>query len=183
MSERTILFIQGGGKGAYEADKEIALHFEKALGGTHKIVYPPMPNEEDPDYEPYKSKIEEALMKINGDLILVGHSLGGSVLLKYLTEENIGKNIRGLFLLSAPFWGPGGWEYEGFSLNDELIGNKTAGIPMFFYQGTADEVVPLSHLAIYKKKFPHANCQEIINGGHQLENNLSGIILDIKNIA
>jgi hypothetical protein len=40
MSERTILFIQGGGKGAYKADKELALYVKKALGETHRIVYP-----------------------------------------------------------------------------------------------------------------------------------------------
>lgn len=68
MSEQTILFIHGGGKGAYEADKELALYVKKALGETHPVVYPQMPNEDDTDYETYKNKIEKEVVKIPRDL-------------------------------------------------------------------------------------------------------------------
>lgn len=183
MSKRTILFIQGGGEGAYKADEKLASGIGKALEETHSVVYPGMPDEDDPNYETYKSQIEKELHKITGDLILVGHSLGACFLLKYLAEGNRDKHILGLFLLSTPFWGQGGWQYEGFSLDNELAAHKTADIPVFFYQGTNDEIVPFSHLALYKKKFPHATFREIDGGGHQLENNLPGVSEDIKNVA
>nr|WP_235788441.1 alpha/beta hydrolase [Salipaludibacillus sp. CUR1] len=45
-----------------------------------------MPNPENPEYILWKKQLEKELDKLNGDVILVGHSLGGSVLLKYLSE-------------------------------------------------------------------------------------------------
>ena len=51
MKKTKILFIQGGGEGAYEIDKKLADSLGDALEKTHDVVYPQMPNENDPDYE------------------------------------------------------------------------------------------------------------------------------------
>jgi pimeloyl-ACP methyl ester carboxylesterase len=39
-------------------------------------------------------------------VIFVGHSFGGSVLLKYLAEGSYRKPVRGLVLVSVPNWAP-----------------------------------------------------------------------------
>jgi len=179
MKKATIFFIQGGGKGAYNADKRLVSYLLNALGENYEIVYPKMPDEDDPDYEAYKVKIEQALKKIDSDLILVGHSVGGCILLKYITENKIDKNILGIFLASTPFWGEGGWQFEGFSLDNKLASKITANIPMFFYHSTNDETVPFSHLSLYKEKFPHAKFRKIVERGHQLGNDLSEMVKDI----
>src|SRR4030095_16800816 len=110
MKKQTILFIQGGGKDAYEADKKLAQFLKHALESTYDITYPKMPNENNPDYENYKAKIDEEFKKIDNKVILVAHSLGSCFLLKYLSEEKIDKDIAGLFLIATPFWGNGGWQ-------------------------------------------------------------------------
>jgi predicted alpha/beta hydrolase family esterase len=182
MKRATIFFVQGGGKNAYSADKKLVSYLEKALGEKYEIIYPNMPGEDDPNYEAYKATIEKELKRIDSDLMLVGHSLGACFLLKYLTETNIEKNIVGIFLAATPFWGEGGWQFEGFSLDNELAATITAGIPIFFYHSTDDEIVPFTHFSLYKEKFPHAKFREIAKRGHQLENDLSEMVDDITTL-
>ncbi len=84
MKKPIILFIQGGGEGGYEADKQLALYLQNALGKTYDINYPKMPDENDPDYHLLKVKFDQELKKIERKVVLVGHSVGGYLLLKYL---------------------------------------------------------------------------------------------------
>jgi serine hydrolase len=178
-----ILFIQGGGEGAYEADKNLARYLQSAFGKTHKIIFPKVPNESDPKYDIYKRTIEEEIENIRVPVFLVGHSLGACFLLKYLTEKKIDKNISGLFLISTPFWGKGGWQYEGFTLDSKLASMKTSNIPTYFYHSTNDRIVPYSHLDLYENKFPHAKIRRIIGRGHQLQNDLSEVVHDIEAVT
>ena len=52
---------------------------------------------------------------IDEEVIFVGHSFGGSVLLKYLAEGTYRKHVKGLFLVSVPNWAPNGWAYDEFA--------------------------------------------------------------------
>lgn len=184
MKKFTILFIQGGGAGAHEVDKKLASYLKDNLGKAYSVNYPTIPNENDPDYEAYKIEIDKELKRINGsEVILAAHSVGGTCLLKYLSEEKIDKDIAGIFLISTPFWGEGGWQYEGFTLNNASASKSTINIPIFFYHSTADETVPSSHLELYAEKFPHATIRKIVGRGHQLENNLSEVVRDIKSLG
>jgi len=45
---------------------------------------------------------------------------------------------------------------------------------------TNDEIVPFSHLALCAEKFPHATIRKITGRGHQLNNDLSEVVQDIK---
>jgi predicted alpha/beta hydrolase family esterase len=182
MTKTTILFIQGGGEGAYEADKKLVDRLKKDLGKRYKTLFPRMPAEKNPDYEKYKIKIEKELNKINGELILVGHSLGACFLLKYISEGKIEKDISGIFLLSTPFWGPGGWEFEGFSMNNELAAKKISNKTVFFYHGTQDEIVPFSHITLYEATFSHAKFRKIAGQGHQFDDDLSDVVKDITTL-
>lgn len=183
MRKPVILFIQGGGKGAYQADKKLSSFLKETLKDKYIVNYPRMPYESDPGYKNYKEKIDEELKKTGAEVILAGHSLGGCFLLKYLSEERIDKDIAGIFLIAAPFWGEGGWQYEGFRLKDDFASKLPAKTPVFFYHSTDDEVVPFSHLALYAKKVPRAKIRKIVGGGHQLNNDLSEVVRDIKSLG
>lgn len=88
MSTATcVIFIQGGGKGAYHEDAPLADSLQGALGPEYDVRYPQMPGEDDPNVETWKQKISSELSRTHGKVILVAHSVGGSILLRYLTEE------------------------------------------------------------------------------------------------
>jgi len=181
MKKPTILFIQGGGEGAYEEDKKLTVSLQHVLGGSYTVIYPKMPNEEDPNYESWKSAFDKELEKIEGRVVLAGHSVGGFLLLRYLSEKKIHQEIAGLCFVAIPFLGEGGWQYEGMALDPDFAANLPDA-PLFFYHSTNDEVVPFEHLDLYARKLPLAKIRRIIGRGHQLNNDLSEVIEDIKDL-
>jgi len=175
----TILFIQGGGEGAYAIDHKLVENLEQSLEGTGRIVYPKMPDEDDPDYERWKVIIDSELGKITGKVILAGHSIGSFLLLKYVLNNKVDSHVAGLFFIATPFVGADGWEYEEMAIQPALYSTPLPA-PMYFYHGTDDETVPFAHLLLYEKKFPQATFRKIKDRGHQLDNDLSEVAKDIK---
>jgi predicted alpha/beta-fold hydrolase len=86
-----VLFIQGGGNGGYEADEKLVRSLRKALGTAYKVHYPRMLADETvTDFGPqWLEQIGEEISAIKGPAILAGHSLGASMILKYLSENSV----------------------------------------------------------------------------------------------
>ena len=101
--KKQVLFIQGAGQGAYKEDEKLAASLRDGLGAEYDVHYPKMPEEEDQGYEAWKAQISKALATLDEELILVGHSVGTSMLLNYLSEERIENSIAGIFLIAAPY--------------------------------------------------------------------------------
>lgn len=185
MSNR-ILFIQGAGENAYREDAKLVKNLHHILGPDYEIMYPAMPNEADAHYAEWKLCIETELAKIDGPPILVGHSVGGSILLKCLSEIKIKKPIAGLFFMAAPFWGGDGWRYDGYKdleLSKDLATKLAKDTPLFFYHCRDDSTVPYEHLTLYKKLLPRATSRSVDTGGHQFDDDLALIARDIRELV
>src|SRR5262245_59561075 len=115
--KKYVLFIHGGGgEGAYEEDGILAASLREALGAAYEVRYPKMPLEESAGYADWKTQIAAELSALDDEIILVAHSVGGSILLKYLAEEQVEKPIAGLFLLATPYFGGDEiWNYAEMS--------------------------------------------------------------------
>lgn len=170
-----VLFIHGGGEGAYEADGKLAASLQQALGNGYQVIYPQMPNEDAPEYAAWKATIQAVLTE---KAVLVGHSLGGSLVLKYLTEEK--PDVLGVFVIATPYWGAEDWEVEEYALPEDFA--LPQNIPFFFYHSQDDEWVPFDHLALYRAKFPQATFHEFEGRGHQFSDDLSEVAADITNL-
>ncbi|HKX24470.1 MAG TPA: alpha/beta family hydrolase [Candidatus Saccharimonadales bacterium] len=182
---KQILFLQGGGEGAYEADQKLVDSLKQSLGQGYTVNYPAMPNEDYPDYTTWKPLIQKALTDAPDPVIVVGHSLGSSMLVKCLDDIDAKAQIAGLFLIATPFWGGNGWLYEGYQELELSVGfgeKLPKNVPVFLYQGTDDEIVSLDHLAMYAQVLPQATVREIKGADHQLHNDLSEVAKDIKSL-
>jgi predicted alpha/beta hydrolase family esterase len=181
--KRQILFIQGGGTGAHKADNKLVASLQRALGTNYEVRYPKMPNEDAPSYEDWKVQINKEIAALDGELELVGHSVGGYILIKYLCEEGgANRPITGIYIIAAPF--PGGdenWQFEGFSLPENFGARLPAEANVYLYQSRDDETVPFAHLSLYGKAIPRAIVRET-SGGHQLNDDLSLVAKDIKDL-
>jgi predicted alpha/beta hydrolase family esterase len=180
-----VLFIQGAGEGAYEADKKLATSLRKALGKDYEVHFPAMVDEENAPYEQWKQQIEKELAAMQGPIVLVGHSVGASVIMKVMSETEVKKPIAGIFLISTPFWGGDGWRYEGYqklALPKGFAAKLPKGVSIFLYHAHDDEFVPFDHLALYAQALPQATVREIEAGGHQVNNDLSEVASDIKTL-
>jgi predicted alpha/beta hydrolase family esterase len=180
--KRQVLFVHGGGEGAYEKDKELAASLRDALGTAYDVRYPKMPDEDRPEYEAWKDQIAEVLADLDSEVILVGHSLGASILLKYLSEEKAEKPVAGIFLVAPPYWGVEDWEVGEYALREDFASRLPEELPVFFYHSRDDEWVPFTHLALYRAKLPQASVHEFDGRGHQLDDDLSEVALDIKRL-
>ncbi|MBS0028304.1 alpha/beta fold hydrolase [Chitinophaga sp. 22321] len=179
---KQVLFIQGGGNDGYEADAELAASLQQALGNDYEVIYPEMQTDDAaPDFG-WLRQIGREIAKLGDDIILVAHSLGASLLLKYLSENKTAKKTAGVFLIATPFWnGKQEW-MQGLKLQPGFAGKLPENSRFFFYQCRDDEEVPFDHLAIYRNNLPGASFREIESGGHQLNNDLHLVAKDIKNL-
>ncbi|MBA2679615.1 MAG: alpha/beta fold hydrolase [Ktedonobacteraceae bacterium] len=176
-----VLFIQGGGQGAHVEDGVLAKSLEHALGSEFEVRYPHMLGESEPDFSVWTQQISSMLAEIEGDVILVGHSLGGAALLNYLAENTCERSIAGLFLLAAPSWDKDKWNFDELKLPRNVSERLAAIDPIFFYQCCDDEVVPFEHLALHEAQFPNATTRVLSSGGHQFCNGLQLVAEDIQN--
>jgi len=180
MTKIGVLFVQGGGKGAYDEDAALAASLERALGGEYEVHVPRMPHEAEPNVKSWKRKISAELSRLRGKVLLVGHSVGGSILLKYLSEEEVKKPIAGLFLLAAPSWDEDQWNFDDLKL-PRNIAEKLASIPrIFLYHSRDDVIVPFSHLALHGARLPQATVRAVDGRGHQFGNDLTDVAKDIR---
>ena len=183
--KRQILFIQGGGEGAYQADTLLVVSLRSALGSAYEVHYPKMLYESEPDYQNWKTRIGKELVGLESGVVLVGHSLGGAFLLKYLSDEKVEKAIAGIFLIATPYWGGDGWQYAGYesvALPENFPSKLPSGTSIFFYHSRDDEVAPFAHLSLYARKLPQATIHAFDERGHQLKNDLSEVAADIKSL-
>src|SRR5690242_736230 len=118
--KQQILFIHGAGRGAHDLDGKLAASLQRALGDDYQVNNPPMPSEGAPQFTLWKAEIARQIEALDDSPILVGHSLGGSVLLKYLSEEKVDKPIAGLFIIAAPYWGAEDWDVDEYKLNEDF---------------------------------------------------------------
>jgi uncharacterized protein len=180
--KKYVLFVHGGGEGAYEEDRKLAADLRDVLGTAYDVRYPKMPDEDHPEYGAWRGRISKDLAAVDGEVILVGHSAGAFVLLKYLSEEAVEKPFAGLFLVAPPYVGSGGWEIEEDALRQDFSSKLPEGLPVFLYHSRDDEVVPFAHLALYKEKLPQATVREFDGRGHQFNYDLSEVAWDIKRL-
>jgi uncharacterized protein len=174
-----ILFIQGAGIEAIAEEKPLVEQLQQVLGDDFVLHHPPMPDGDHPHYETWKDFIAEEIKKFS-NLILIGHSFGGSVLLKLFAENGVPDNYRGLILMGAIFWGEKDWEYEEFELRADA-GEKLSKVNnIYIYHSEDDQEVPFSHLAAYQKLIPAAVAREMQGIDHSYEGALDYFEKDIR---
>jgi predicted alpha/beta hydrolase family esterase len=178
--KRDVLFVHGVGEGAHEADEKLAASLRGALGSGYDVRSPQMPNEGDPEVGAWKEKIAGEFAAMDGEVILVGHSVGAHIVLRYLSEEEVEKPVAGLFLVAVPYVGTGGWEIEEDALREDFASELPEGLPVFLYHARDDEEVPFGHLALYEAKLPRATLREFDDRGHQFGDDLSEVARDIE---
>jgi len=182
-TKKQILFIHSGGvQMPSTGSSSLVEYLRSELGDQYEVKFPKMPEPENPAYVEWKRKLSIELSKIGHEVILIGHSLGGSVLLKYLSEEKYDKTIPGLFIVAAPYWGKRNWEADEFTLKDNFATTLHDIDQTFLYHCTHDEVVPVDHLAVYSNKLPQAEVRECDTGGHLFSNGNPDLLNDIINL-
>ena len=119
MDTQPILFVQGAGDMQLpDGSGRLAAYLASELGDRYRVIAPAMPEADNPRYQAWSDRVDQELGAIEEDVIIVGHSFGGSVVLKCLAKGSH-ERVQALFLISTPDWGPDGWAYEEFAVPDD----------------------------------------------------------------
>jgi hypothetical protein len=182
MRPSEVLFVHGAGGEAFEADMALVRSLREALGPDFGVEYPEMPDADAPEFGTWSARISHALSSLDSGVILVGHSLGGSILLKHLSEERVEKPVAGVFLIATPYWGTAGWEVAEFELREDFPATLPEDVPIFLYHSRDDEEVPFEHLALYAGRLPRATVREVEGRDHQFNGDLSDVAEDMARL-
>ena len=178
-----VLFVQGGGDGTHDGwDNKLVESLSKELGPGYEIHYPVMPNEADPSYAAWKAALEREIAALESGAILVGHSIGGTILINVLAERVL-EYAGAIFLIAAPFVGEGGWTSADIKPRPDIAARLAKEVPLFLYHGSEDEIAPFAHVALYAEAIPGAHVRRLNGRDHQLNNNLSEIANDIRELG
>ncbi|MFT9847789.1 alpha/beta hydrolase [Aneurinibacillus sp. REN35] len=182
--KKQVLFIHSAGaQGLHQGSSDLVAYVKDALGDEYNLLYPKMPNSEDPEYTLWKLQLDKEFASLDGEVLLIGHSLGGSVLLKYLSEKTTNRSISGLFMIAAPYWGKDDdWQVEEYTLPENSASKLPQIAQIFLYHSRNDEFVPSAHLEHYKKRLPQANTRILDGAEHAFSDGLPELINDIKGL-
>ncbi|HKN42456.1 MAG TPA: alpha/beta fold hydrolase [Propionibacteriaceae bacterium] len=182
MDTQPVLFIQGAGSmHDPEGSGRLAAYLAGQLSTGYGVISPEMPDADHPRYQPWRDRIAQELEAIDEEVIFVGHSFGGSVLLKYLAEGSYQKPVRGLFLVSVPNWGPDGWAYDEYAVPED-VGSRLPASRIFLYHSRDDPGVPFAHLGYYQEHLPTATVRPIDGSEHSFVDGLPTLVDDIKSL-
>lgn len=132
---------------------------EEKLGRKFEIIRPRMPVSDNAKYKYWKITFERYLPFIRRGAILIGSSLGGIFLAKYLSEHKLPKKALSVYLVCAPFNDslPAEDLAGGFKLKADisLIEKNCTNLHILFSED--DDIVPVSHAEKYQQKLPNAH--------------------------
>lgn len=145
------------------------------LGPEYEVFMPSMPNKQNAQYDEWKIWFERYFSYLTGEVVMVGHSLGGMFLAKYLSEctEKLPFTVKTVYLLAAP-----GGEYtvtpaEGDCLSFQFSGTVAARLTetvphVEIWHSTDDGIVPVTEAAWYKNHVPGAKIRIFTDKNHFL---------------
>lgn len=148
-----------------------------ALGKRYVVIQPDMPNKQNAKYAEWKIWFEKFIPHFNKEVSLVGHSLGGLFLAKYLSENVLPKKILGTFLVAAAPFGRG-----GFLRPKSLKRLEHRGGKIFLYQSVDDPLVKFTDFEKYEKMLPGATARVFKNRGHFNQPGFPELVRDIRSL-
>ncbi len=139
---------------------------EEQLGEEYDVLLPRMPNKDNARFSEWSIIFQKVLDICAEPLVLVGHSLGGVFLAKYLSENTVSNNIEGLILVAAPFEGSKEESLSDFILPDSLEQCAEQCTQIALFHSTDDPVVPFEQSEKYMRALPNTKRVTLSEHGH-----------------
>jgi len=117
-----------------------------------------MPLSDNAKYNDWKIYFERFFPYLRHNIILIGTSLGGIFLAKYLSEHKFPKKILSTYLICSPFDNTLHSEdlVGGFKLKSNLTLLEKNSRNLYLMFSRDDDVVPITHAEKFRKKLKNA---------------------------
>ena len=156
-------------------------NLQKELGKNFDVILSQMPNKFNANYDEWKIWFEKILELMGDNLILIGHSLGGIFLTKYLSENKVNKKIKATILVAAVF-DETGESLANFKLPKSLLSFSKQCKNIFLIQSKDDMLVPFNQVEKYKNALPKAKVVMFEGRGHFNQEKFPEMVELIKKI-
>lgn len=182
--QMAVLFVQGAGEGTHdEWDNVLVGSLRTGLGPGYEVRYPRMPEEGDPSYARWSAAIGHEMAYLDEGAVVVGHSIGGTILVQALIDRPPERKLAAIVLIAAPFVGAGGWPGDDFEFSGDLGERLPAGVPLHVFHGAQDETAPSTHAGLYADAIPRAVVHMLSGRDHELNGDLSDVALAIRGLT
>jgi uncharacterized protein len=181
---KTILFAHSAGSqaGPGEGSFDLVQWLRRELGAGWEIRFPVVSDPEAPDAPKWESLLKREFARCPDGVILLGHSLGGSMLLKHLSSHRVPVRLAALISVSAPWWGPEGWGMEEFALPGDFPSRLPEIPEIHFFHAQRDPVVAFEHLALYQKALPGIKAHPIPRKDHAFAKGLPDLVKVLRQL-
>jgi predicted alpha/beta hydrolase family esterase len=153
------------------------------LGEKFEIIRPEMPNKMNAKYAEWKIWFEKFSPIIKNNVILVGHSLGGIFLAKYLSENKFSKKIKATLLIAAPYNTKKEHPLADFIITKKLDLFGKQGGEIIIYHSKDDKVVKFSNCKRFQEALPEVRSSIFVDKGHFNQEEFPELITDIKSLV
>jgi hypothetical protein len=188
--KKQIVFISGGDAFSNREDflrslkvkpirnlpgNETSVRWTKTLEtdlGDFEVFMPSMPNTNNASFDEWKIWFERHFEFLHEGATLIGWSLGGMFLAKYLSENEVPFTISALHLLAAPcgtYDDDEGNDCGTFQFDPEILNNLSEKLyKISIWHSKDDFVVPYEAALEYKKRLPIADLHTFEDKNHFL---------------
>ncbi len=154
------------------------------LGDGFEVLLPKMPNGANARYVEWCIWLGRCIPFLNGDVILIGHSLGGIFLAKYLSEHIFPQSVKATLLVAAPFDDTATVEsLTDFALPTSLVKLAAQGGVIYLIHSQDDPVVPIEQVAKYQQALPRAKPMIFADRGHFNQANFPELVTLIQSLG
>ena len=153
------------------------------LGNDFEVITPQMPGQKNAKYLEWKIWFEKVIPYIEDNVVIIGHSLGGIFVAKYLSENDLPKKILATYLIAPPYDDKDSeYSLADFVLPDILERFEKQSGKIFIYQSQDDTLVTFVNAEKYAKVLPKAEKVVFKDRGHFLQEEFPELIESIKNL-
>lgn len=154
------------------------------LGEAYEVIAPRMPNAMNAKYAEWKIYFEKYLPYLKSGVLLIGHSLGGIFLAKYLSEQAMPVKVGALYLVAAPYAArTAEYSLADFTLGEDLGRIEAQCDSVFLYHSTDDPIVPFADFETYHSRLSRAVTRQFTDRGHFDQEAFPELVADIRSIT
>lgn len=129
---------------------------QSMLGSNYQVLLPTMPNTTNANYNEWATWFTNISQLLEDGCIVVGHSLGGIFLAKYLSENVLRQKIKATILIAAPFNDITTEDLTNFKIETLTPAFENQAGKLIFFNGPDDLAVSIKEADRYRQFVPDA---------------------------
>lgn len=174
-----VLVVHSASEQNYDSGSNPLIRYLKSQLQGIEWHTPSFPREDGQVYKNWVKVLTETLADIpeEDELIIIGHSFGGTVVMKYLTENQDTHHISKVVLISSPFFGcDDKFSAPENKLKEHAEDALDSKIILYHIQSEDDDRVNISHQDCWRQHFKGLNTITKKEGKHEFHQGIEDLL-------